>query len=211
MAHHRPARPARPAATHYDAWFDMNQDELRQTRKPSFVTPNGVTVQTLYTPEHLEKEGWNYQSDVGFPGQAPWTRGFNPAGYRRELWKTEMYAGFGSAEEANERYRYLMSQGSTGGISIALDLPTQIGYDSDHPMARDEVGHLTKKTALPMYNRLFATWNLIPLWSLAAMARLPWLRGCTKSSVCRLLGYRKPLITMLLAPMPHLASRQLCK
>ncbi len=156
MAHHRPARPARPAATHYDAWFDMNQDELRQTRKPSFVTPNGVTVQTLYTPEHLEKEGWNYQNDVGFPGQAPWTRGFNPAGYRRELWKTEMYAGFGSAEEANERYRFLMSQGSTGGISIALDLPTQIGYDSDHPMARDEVGQIgVALTSLDDVERVF--------------------------------------------------------
>ena len=76
---------------------------------------------------------------MGYPGEAPWTRGFIPGGYRQQLWKTEMYAGFGSAEEANQRYRYLMSQGSTGGISIALDLPTQVGYDSDHPLAHGEV------------------------------------------------------------------------
>lgn len=156
MAHHRPARPARPAATCYDAWFDMNQEELRHTHKPSFVTPSGVTVETLYTPEHLANAGWDFQRDVGYPGQAPWTRGFNPGGYRRELWKTEMYAGFGSAEEANQRYRFLMSQGSTGGISIALDLPTQIGYDSDHPMARDEVGQIgVALTSLDDVERVF--------------------------------------------------------
>jgi methylmalonyl-CoA mutase N-terminal domain/subunit len=156
MAHHRPDRPARPAASSYDAWFEVNQQELGQTRKPSFVTPSGIHVETLYTPEHLNRCGWDYQRDVGYPGQAPWTRGFNPAGYRRELWKMEMYAGFGSAEEANQRYRYLMSQGSTGGISIALDLPTQVGYDSDHPMARDEVGQIgVALTSLDDVERVF--------------------------------------------------------
>jgi methylmalonyl-CoA mutase, N-terminal domain len=156
MAQHRPDRPPGPAATRYDAWCDMHQAELSQTRKPAFTTPSGIAVESLYTPEHLASAGWDYQRDVGYPGQAPWTRGFNPAGYRRELWKMEMYAGFGSAEEANQRYRFLMSQGSTGGISIALDLPTQIGYDSDHPMARDEVGQIgVALTSLDDVERVF--------------------------------------------------------
>lgn len=145
----------KPAAT-YDAWLDQHSEDLAASRKKSFESSSGIPVETLYTPEHLKREGWDYQRDTGFPGQAPWTRGFTPGGYRKQLWKTEMYAGFGSAEEANERYRYLMSQGSTGGISIALDLPTQIGYDSDHAMARDEVGQIgVALTSLDDVERVF--------------------------------------------------------
>ncbi|MBN9425487.1 MAG: methylmalonyl-CoA mutase [Burkholderiales bacterium] len=152
----RPARRPEPPADNYEAWQQRHAEELRDTRKKSFESPSGIEVQPLYTPEHLQHEGWDYRRDVGFPGQVPYTRGFTPGGYRRELWKTEMYAGFGSAEEANQRYRYLMSQGSTGGISIALDLPTQIGYDSDHPMARDEVGQIgVALTSLDDVERVF--------------------------------------------------------
>jgi methylmalonyl-CoA mutase, N-terminal domain len=80
--------------------------------------------------------------EVPPPGEFPFTRGFSQIGYRREPWAREMYAGFGSAEEANRRYRFLIDNGATGGVSIALDLPTQIGYDSDDPMALGEVGRM---------------------------------------------------------------------
>jgi methylmalonyl-CoA mutase, N-terminal domain len=152
----RPARVPPPPAENYEAWLQRHEEELRDSRKKSFESSSGIPVETLYTPEHLQGQGWDYQRDVGYSGQAPYTRGFTPGGYRRELWKTEMYAGFGSAEEANQRYRYLMSQGSTGGISIALDLPTQVGYDSDHPMARDEVGQIgVALTSLDDVERVF--------------------------------------------------------
>lgn len=140
----------------YDHWLEEHSQELQNSRKKSFKSSSGIPVETLYTPEHLQQVGWDYQRDVGYPGQAPYTRGFTPGGYRQHLWKMEMYAGFGSAEEANERYRYLMSQGSTGGISIALDLPTQVGYDSDHAMARDEVGQIgVALTSLDDVERVF--------------------------------------------------------
>jgi len=125
-----------------DGWLERHREELSQGWRKSFETSSGIPVKPLYTPRDLEAQGWSYEKDAGYPGDAPWTRGFIPGGYRKALWEIEMYAGFGSAEDANKRYRYLLSQGSTGGVSIALDLPTQIGYDSDHPMARDEIGQI---------------------------------------------------------------------
>ncbi|MDB5857237.1 MAG: mutA2 [Ramlibacter sp.] len=156
MQSKQPARQPQAPAENYDTWLEQNSDELRESRKKSFESSSGIPVEALYTPEHLQREGWDYRRDVGYPGQQPYTRGFTPGGYRSQLWKMEMYAGFGSAEEANQRYRYLMSQGSTGGISIALDLPTQIGYDSDHAMARDEVGQIgVALTSLDDVERVF--------------------------------------------------------
>jgi methylmalonyl-CoA mutase N-terminal domain/subunit len=105
-----------------------------------FLTSSGYEVAPAYAPDDLERLGWSHEGDVGVPGEEPYTRGFTPEGYRDELWEIEMYAGFGSAEDANKRYRYLIEQGSTGGVSMALDLPTQIGLDSDDEMALDEVG-----------------------------------------------------------------------
>ncbi len=152
----RPPRTPLPPAASLDEWRLRHADELAQARKPAFASSSGLPVEALYTPEQLQGEDWDYGRDVGYPGEAPYTRGFIPGGYRQQLWKTEMYAGFGSAEEANQRYRYLMSQGSTGGISIALDLPTQVGYDSDHPMARDEVGQIgVALTSLDDVERVF--------------------------------------------------------
>src|SRR5664279_2688796 len=78
-------------------------------------------------------------SEIGFPGEFPFTRGIQPTMYRGRLWTMRQYAGFGTAAESNARYRYLLSQG-TSGLSVAFDLPTQMGYDSDHPMASGEVG-----------------------------------------------------------------------
>jgi methylmalonyl-CoA mutase, N-terminal domain len=124
----------------YDAWLSAHNSELTDNYRESFETSSGFDVNPVYTKLDLDERGWTYEDDLGFPGEAPYTRGLNPGGYRHKIWKMEMYAGFGSAEEANKRYRYLVEQGSTGGVSIALDLPTQIGLDSDDPLAVDEVG-----------------------------------------------------------------------
>lgn len=126
----------------HESWLASHQSDLEHGWRESFRTSSGFEVQPLYTPLDLEERGWSYERDLGFPGEEPWVRGFHAGGYREQLWKLEMYAGFGSAEDANQRYRYLIDQGSTGGVSIALDLPTQIGLDSDDPMAMDEVGQI---------------------------------------------------------------------
>jgi methylmalonyl-CoA mutase N-terminal domain/subunit len=106
-------------------------------RQPEFATVSEIPVERLYTP--LDVPGEEYLGAVGFPGQYPYTRGVYPTMYRGRLWTMRQYAGFGTAEESNLRYRYLLEQGQTG-LSIAFDLPTQMGYDSDHPMADGEVG-----------------------------------------------------------------------
>jgi methylmalonyl-CoA mutase N-terminal domain/subunit len=106
-------------------------------RRPGFATASGIGLERLYTP--LEVASLDYLSDLGFPGEYPFTRGVQPSMYRGRYWTMRQYAGFGTAEESNQRYRYLLSQGQTG-LSVAFDLPTQIGYDSDHPMAAGEVG-----------------------------------------------------------------------
>jgi methylmalonyl-CoA mutase N-terminal domain/subunit len=96
-----------------------------------------MRLERLYTP--LDVARMNYVTDLGFPGQYPFTRGVQPSMYRGRFWTMRQYAGFGTAEESNQRYKYLLSQGQTG-LSVAFDLPTQIGYDSDHPLAQAEVG-----------------------------------------------------------------------
>jgi methylmalonyl-CoA mutase N-terminal domain/subunit len=106
-------------------------------RQETFGTSSGVEIDTVYTPEDLP--GFDYVRDLGYPGEYPFTRGVQPNMYRGRIWTIRQYAGFGTAEETNQRYRYLLDQGQTG-LSIAFDLPTQIGYDSDHPLARGEVG-----------------------------------------------------------------------
>jgi methylmalonyl-CoA mutase, N-terminal domain len=120
----------------------QHANELDQGWRSTFETSSGIPVKPVYTPLDLEEVDWAYDRDLGLPGERPWTRGFTPGGYRQELWKLEMYAGFGSPEDANKRYRYLIEQGSTGGVSMALDLPTQLGLDGDDPMARVEVGQM---------------------------------------------------------------------
>jgi len=109
--------------------------EFRERRK-TFATISGIPVGRLYTPADAEID---YISDLGFPGQYPFIRGVYPTVYRGRLWTMRQYAGFATAEESNKRYRYLLSQGQTG-LSVAFDLPTQIGYDSDHAMAAGEIG-----------------------------------------------------------------------
>ncbi len=106
-------------------------------RRERFETTSGVEIQRLYTP--ADRDDDRYLEEVGFPGEYPFTRGVQPTMYRGQFWTMRQYAGFGSAEESNARYRYLLSQGQTG-LSVAFDLPTQMGYDSDDPIAEGEVG-----------------------------------------------------------------------
>ncbi|PNR87354.1 methylmalonyl-CoA mutase [Petrotoga sp. 9T1HF07.CasAA.8.2] len=106
-------------------------------RKKEFVTSYEDEIERLYTP--LDIKNLDYIKDLGFPGEYPFTRGVQPTMYRGKLWTMRQYAGFGSAEESNKRYKYLLEQGQTG-LSIAFDLPTQIGFDSDDPMSEGEVG-----------------------------------------------------------------------
>jgi len=106
-------------------------------RQEKFETSSGLEIDTVYTPEDLVN--FDYTRDLGYPGGYPFTRGVQANMYRGRIWTIRQYAGFGTAEETNQRYRYLLEQGQTG-LSIAFDLPTQIGYDSDHPLARGEVG-----------------------------------------------------------------------
>ncbi len=106
-------------------------------RKAGFTTSGGIPLKRTYTPEDIN--GVDYGSDLGFPGLYPYTRGVQPTMYRGRFWTMRQYAGFATAEDSNRRYRYLLSQGTTG-LSVAFDLPTQIGYDSDDPMAVGECG-----------------------------------------------------------------------
>ena len=106
-------------------------------RENQFTTVSGSLVNPLYTP--LDIQDNSYEETNGFPGEYPFTRGIQPTMYRGKFWTMRQYAGFGNARESNERYRYLLSQGQTG-LSVAFDLPTQIGYDSDAPLADGEVG-----------------------------------------------------------------------
>ncbi len=108
-------------------------------RVAEFTTPSGLPVKRLYTPE--DAEGRDYLEAVGFPGQYPFTRGIYPTMYRGQLWTMRQYAGIGTAKESNERFCYLLKEGQTG-LSVAFDLPTQMGFDSDHPLAAGEVGQV---------------------------------------------------------------------
>jgi methylmalonyl-CoA mutase N-terminal domain/subunit len=105
-------------------------------RKKKFTNHGGEEITRLAVPDRIDDA---YLEKIGFPGRYPYTRGVQPTMYRGRLWTMRQYAGFSTAEESNKRYRYLLDQGTTG-LSIAFDLPTQIGYDSDHPMAKGEVG-----------------------------------------------------------------------
>ncbi len=106
-------------------------------RKEQFVTGSNKEVKRLYDP--LDLEDLDYLKEIGYPGDYPYTRGVQPTMYRGRFWTMRQYAGFGDAEESNKRYKYLLKNGQTG-LSIAFDLPTQIGYDSDHSMSHGEVG-----------------------------------------------------------------------
>jgi len=106
-------------------------------RKPRFITVSNEEVERLYTPEDIED--LNYERDLGNPGEYPFTRGIYPTMYRGKLWTMRQFAGFGLAEETNQRFKYLLEEGQTG-LSTAFDMPTLMGLDSDHPLSQGEVG-----------------------------------------------------------------------
>lgn len=116
---------------------DNSKPKAASKRKSRFASISGLPVERLYTGDSLN--GWNSEESLGFPGEFPFTRGIYPTMYRGRFWTMRQYAGFGSATESNQRYRYLLSKGQMG-LSVAFDLPTQIGMDSDHPLALGEVG-----------------------------------------------------------------------
>lgn len=117
------------------------QDQLERSPElsDSFTTESGIPVKRLYTPLDLEQT--DYLSDIGFPGDYPYTRGVYPTMYRGRHWTMRMYAGFGTAEDTNQRFRFLLQEGMRG-LSMAFDLPTQLGYDSDDPLAEGSVGRV---------------------------------------------------------------------
>ena len=120
-------------------WESLIEKTLtkRPERKAEFVNGSGITVKRLYNPE--DTADIDYEDNLSYPGMYPYTRGVQPTMYRGRLWTMRQYAGFATAEESNKRYKYLLNQGQTG-LSVAFDLPTQIGYDSDHSLSEGEVG-----------------------------------------------------------------------
>jgi len=128
-----------PSAKELDWERNVLQPTLAKSpeRTSHFTTTSGHPIRRLYTEADLPN--WNRERDLGMPGLPPYTRGIHPAMYRTRLWTMRQFAGFGTAEDTNARFRYLLSQGQTG-VSTAFDLPTLMGYDSDHPLSEGEVG-----------------------------------------------------------------------
>lgn len=120
-------------------WAKQVEEKIqkRPERKPEFVNTSDIPINRVYTP--LDLSDADYLTEIGLPGEYPFTRGVQPTMYRGRYWTMRQYAGFATAAESNRRYRFLLDQGQTG-LSVAFDLPTQIGYDSDHEMALGEVG-----------------------------------------------------------------------
>jgi methylmalonyl-CoA mutase N-terminal domain/subunit len=146
------------AIKNWEATEVKNIVERFPERQENFKTVSGLPVKRLYTP--LDVEEIDYQRDLGFPGVYPFTRGVQSTGYRGRLWTMRQYSGFATAAETNKRFRFLLEQGQTG-LSVAFDLPTQIGYDSDHELARGEVGKVG--VAIDTLEDMELLFNEIPL------------------------------------------------
>jgi methylmalonyl-CoA mutase, N-terminal domain len=138
-----PAEPASPHRTPSAKEKSWEENTLRPTleknpeRQAEFTTVSGFPIRRLYTPADLS--GWSPDRDLGHPGEPPYTRGIHSTMHRGRLWTMRQFAGFGAAQDTNQRFRYLLAQGQTG-LSTAFDLPTLMGYDSDHPLSEGEVG-----------------------------------------------------------------------
>ena len=123
--------------TAYEEWATRYRAGKRAPKETA-TTISGVPVQPLYTPDDLA--GWSYDEKLGYPGEFPYTRGVYPSMYRGQLWTIRQFAGYGTADETNRRYKFLRAQGQAG-LSVAFDMPTLMGYDSDDPLSEGEVGH----------------------------------------------------------------------
>ncbi len=145
----------------YEQWEKKVNEKVaakQPERKKEFETSSGIKVKRAYTPEDIEN--LDYEKDLSYPGEYPYTRGVQPTMYRGKFWTMRQYAGFATAEESNQRYKYLLEQGQTG-LSVAFDLPTQIGYDSDHPLSEGEVGKVG--VAIDSLKDMEILFNGIPL------------------------------------------------
>jgi methylmalonyl-CoA mutase N-terminal domain/subunit len=120
-------------------WEFKNKDSFSKELREEYNSDPGIPVKRLYTPLDLHERGFDYMDDLGFPGEYPFTRGIDPSMYRKDLPKFRQYSGFATPEETNTLFKNLIAQGQTG-LSMAFDLPTQLGYDSDHHLAHGEVG-----------------------------------------------------------------------
>jgi methylmalonyl-CoA mutase N-terminal domain/subunit len=149
-----------PISERFEGWSKKVEGQLDKypERKKAFINTSGIPVKRVYTP--LDQKEMDYLSDLGFPGEPPFTRGVQTTMYRGRYWTMRQYAGFATAEESNERYKFLLEQGQTG-LSVAFDLPTQIGYDSDHEMAMGEVGKVG--VAIDSLSDMETLFNGIPL------------------------------------------------
>src|SRR5437899_3042453 len=124
-------------------------------RDAVFETTSHIQQEIAYTGDDLQAAGWDERERLGYPGEYPFTRGVQASMYRGRLWTMRQYAGYASAEESNARYRHLLERGQTG-LSVAFDLPTQMGYDADHPVAEGEVGKVgVSISSLEDMQRLF--------------------------------------------------------
>ena len=132
-------------------------EEIPERKKEFRTSVGGTVVNRVHTPADLERLK---EEDIGFPGKYPFTRHIMPAGYRSRLWTMRQYAGFGTGEQTNERFKYLYKHGQTG-FSVAFHLPTQEGYDSDHPLAAGEVGK--SGVAIDSLQDMERLWESIPL------------------------------------------------
>ena len=130
--------------------------EAKQAKKEYRTTVDGIPVKEVYTADDLKET----KPDTSMPGEYPFTRNIRPEGYRNRLWTMRQYAGFATVEETNKRYKYLYQQGQTG-FSVAFHLPTQEGYDSDHPLSMGEVGKCG--VAVDSLQDMEELWEGIPL------------------------------------------------
>jgi methylmalonyl-CoA mutase N-terminal domain/subunit len=139
-------------------WDEKSKKGSKGERSADFRTSSGIQVKRVFSP--LDNAEMDYLRDLNLPGEYPFTRGIQPNMYRGKLWTMRQYAGFGTAEDTNRRYRYLLDQGQTG-LSVAFDLPTQIGYDSSHTLAEGEVGKVG--VAIDSVKDMAILFNKIPL------------------------------------------------
>ena len=126
------------------------------------ILQSGIKIKPVYTPQDLEDMGFDYHKDLGDPGEFPFTRGIHPLGYRSRNVMTRQYTGFGTPEETNKRFKLMIYHGQTG-LNVAFDLPTQMGYDSDDPMAEGEVGRVGSPSRREIGHGALAERALIPV------------------------------------------------
>lgn len=164
--------------------------DIQPERREKFVTDAGLNIERIYTPLDVQQRGVDYKEDIGFPGQYPFTRGITPTMFRSEPWVISAYSGFGEAETCNERYKKLIEQG-VEKIVVALDLPTQVGYDSDHIMAKGEVGRVG--VAVNSLRDMELLFSGIPLNKLKRVSMLAFSFGPIALSLFIALGEKQGL------------------